>query len=127
MRLLRQILPDEPGGSRRDACATEPFEAFTIRPDGTGRSALRSWPDALPRSWAPDGSRLAVAIDGAALNSEIYSVTPEGTLPRRLTRDFASDLMPAWSPDGSSIVFTAGLRATTICIASTPAAPVSSS
>jgi Tol biopolymer transport system component len=38
-------------------------------------------------------------------NFEIYTVGIDGVGPKRLTRNPARDLAPAWSPDGGKIVF----------------------
>jgi Tol biopolymer transport system component len=46
-------------------------------------------------SWSgPDGN-----------NYDIYVVKPGGQEPLRLTTDPATDVYPAWSPDGSQIAF----------------------
>lgn len=42
---------------------------------------------------------------GSSCNYEIYSINPDGTGLMRLTNNPASDGRPAWSPDGSRIVF----------------------
>jgi Tol biopolymer transport system component len=39
-------------------------------------------------------------------NFEIYAMNPDGTSQARLTNNAASDLSPAWSPDGTKIAFT---------------------
>src|SRR5213083_3084647 len=39
-------------------------------------------------------------------NNEIYVMNADGTGLTRLTNDPASDVYPAWSPDGSRIAFT---------------------
>ena len=44
----------------------------------------------------------AAAVDG---NTDIYVVRPGGSAPTRLTTHPASDVEPAWSPDGSRIAF----------------------
>jgi hypothetical protein len=38
-------------------------------------------------------------------NDEIYTMNPDGSLPARLTNHAARDIAPAWSPDGTKIVF----------------------
>jgi Tol biopolymer transport system component len=58
--------------------------------------------------WSPDGSRLAVAVEGEDA-SQIYAVAADGTGEARpLTRlqDDALDESPLWSPDGKMIAFT---------------------
>ena len=107
--LLRHYLLDEPAEKGASTCESQTFGVHTIKPDGTGRSQISGWPvGAGPSSWSPDGSSLAVAMDGRDLNSEIYVLATDGTLKRRLTHDFAFDAMPAWSPDGSSLAFMRG-------------------
>ena len=39
---------------------------------------------------------------------EIYTVASDGTALTRLTRDLAPDILPAFSPDGSSVAFARG-------------------
>jgi hypothetical protein len=38
-------------------------------------------------------------------NTEIYTMNPDGSSQTRLTNNAASDLTPAWSPDGTKIAF----------------------
>jgi Tol biopolymer transport system component len=45
-------------------------------------------------SYIPDGSDM-----------EIYTINPDGTDPERLTDNAYQDYSPAWSPDGTQIVF----------------------
>jgi Tol biopolymer transport system component len=54
--------------------------------------------DAVP---SPDGSQLAFT----ALNRLYVMDLPDGK-PKRLTKNNFTEAMPAWSPDGSQIVFT---------------------
>jgi TolB protein len=80
-----------------------------MRPDGSGRSAVAEWPvGGLPTSWSADGSRLAIQLDRRDLNSEIYTIAPQGTNLSRVTHDLAFDGLPAFSPDGSRVAFTRG-------------------
>jgi len=55
-------------------------------------------------SWSPNGDRIALCglRDGHA---DLYLVAPDGSGLRQLTDDLYDDREPAWSPDGSSIVF----------------------
>ena len=55
-------------------------------------------------SWSPDGSRLAFSgmVGGV---SDLYLYEFSTGMTRRLTNDLNADMQPAWSPDGSTIVF----------------------
>jgi Tol biopolymer transport system component len=64
------------------------------------------WP-----TWSPDGSRLAFASERSG-NFDIYCMDVQAALEgagetalRQLTQGRASDLEPAWSPDGARIAF----------------------
>lgn len=66
--------------------------------------------------WSPDGNTIAFFSDRGG-NPDIYIMKPDGSQVEQLTRDaFASlyftkspeDGNPAWSPDGSQIVFESG-------------------
>jgi TolB protein len=65
-------------------------------------------PEGAP-AWSPDGSTIAFSSrrDG---NWEIYTVRPDGTELRRLTRDEAFDAAPVWAPDGSGMIAFASDR-----------------
>ena len=54
--------------------------------------------------WSPDGTRFVFwrASGGA---TDIFSANADGSNVQRLTDDPAFDFTPAWSPDGSKIVF----------------------
>jgi TolB protein len=66
-----------------------------------------SWP-----TWSPDGSKIAFAAtdrydDGTGNNFyELFTMNPDGTGLTRITNDEFRDLQPAWSPDGSTLVYT---------------------
>jgi dipeptidyl aminopeptidase/acylaminoacyl peptidase len=59
--------------------------------------------------WSPDGSRIAFeSRRGPGQRADIWSVAPDGTNPRRLTRAserYAEDTFPHWSPDGAKLAF----------------------
>lgn len=57
-------------------------------------------------AWSPDGRRIAF-VSTADGNPDIYTMRPDGTGVRQLTKnDFVFDEAPNWSPDGTHIVFT---------------------
>lgn len=55
-------------------------------------------------AWSPSATRLAFTATHPG-NTDIYSVARDGTRPRRLTLDPASDSGASWSPDAGSLAF----------------------
>ena len=53
-------------------------------------------------TWAPDGRRIAVALQGS-----IFAVDPESGRAEELTYNSKYHSSPDWSPDGQWIVYTA--------------------
>jgi TolB protein len=95
-------------------------EVMTLSLGGTDPDPVADEGDVegLPRSpaWSPDGSRLALVsapvtfdefgdFDGLGPPS-IYVVDADGADPRVLVPATDSAVAPAWSPDGSSIVYS---------------------
>jgi dipeptidyl aminopeptidase/acylaminoacyl peptidase len=81
---------------------------------GPSRALIR---DAQSPAWSPDGRRLAFASvrdrNGSRCGAhecsyagELYVAAADGTAPLRLTNNAGDDAGPAWSPDGSRILFT---------------------
>lgn len=62
-------------------------------------------------AWSPDGSRIAYwhgsinSPDGGPADAEIYTIAADGGTPARLTCDDAASIEPAWSADGTRIVY----------------------
>jgi Tol biopolymer transport system component len=77
--------------------------AFAVRATdlagNTGKAAVYAW---SIKGGAP--TRVAFASDRSG-NFEIYSIDPSGRGLTRLTTNRASDLDPAWSPDGTKLAF----------------------
>lgn len=71
--------------------------------DGSNKKALTNINSTAP-AWSPDGNRI-VFMSNAAGNWDLYTISPEGGSPERLTDDLGDDGLPAWSPDGKKIAF----------------------
>jgi TolB protein len=65
---------------------------------------LSSVPNAMGGVYSPDGTRIAFTAQEAG-NADVWVMNADGSGARRLTRDPALDLSPAWSPDGKRIAF----------------------
>ena len=82
------------------------WSIFLMNSDGTnhqfltvGQSGFLSAP-----TWSPDGSKVAFVSDRGE-NSDIWTVSTDGTDPVNITNHEAKDHSPAWSPDGEWIAF----------------------
>jgi Tol biopolymer transport system component len=90
-------------------------EVYAMSADGSRQVNLSRSPapDDFP-AWSPDGRSVAYVsyLGGAdpntvgAGNAEIFVAASDGSGRRDLTRDRRWDGDPAWSPDGSRLVFT---------------------
>ena len=87
----------------------------TIGPNGADRLVVAPEANDIEiysrsASWSSDGSRIAFShnTNGHDGREQIYAVSPDGTGLTELTTFDAlrTDTEPAWSPDGSHIVFT---------------------
>jgi WD40 repeat protein len=77
---------------------------YVIRPDGTGRTRVRTrTPGARWPSWSPNGRRLVFSSGELPSRSAIYTIDLDGSHKRLVARGSAPD----WSPDGSTIAYRA--------------------
>ena len=90
-------------------------EIYIMRADGTHiRRLTNNW-NASDRSpdFSPDGKRIVFLSNrdatGGAGNAEIWVMDTNGRHAVNLTRSPYIDDHPAWSPDGSRILFERGL------------------
>ena len=90
------------------------LELYTIKPDGTGLRRLTVTPGLHEENpnWSPDGERIAFDACRAdsfpcpgSANYEIFVMRSNGGPQTRLTFVDQIDANPAWSPDGTEIVF----------------------
>jgi Tol biopolymer transport system component len=65
--------------------------------------------DNLP-GWSPDGSRIVFTRRQADGNYDVFTIRPEGSDLRRLTRSAAVDGHAVWSTDGKHILWNSGMH-----------------
>ena len=75
-------------------------------PDGLNQKRLTSNEAAhdMAACWSPYGSKIVFQSDRDG-NAEIYVMGTDGTNPRRLTEDPATDTMPSFSSKGDRVAF----------------------
>lgn len=90
-------------------------DLFAVRvADGRLTALTRSgesWRGNFTPAYSPDGRTLAFSRSTDAFNNDIFLARPDGSGLRRLTRSLGThdrqgeEMMPAWSPDGRTLVF----------------------
>jgi TolB protein len=77
--------------------------SYVLAADGSGARSLGEflW---TPR-WSPDGSRLVYRNNLGSGESDVYTMSVEGSDRRRLTSSPGDELEPQWSPDGRQIAY----------------------
>jgi Tol biopolymer transport system component len=91
---------------------------LTGKLDGGPRRALRlPVPDAQGPAWSPNGRMIAFvggqrAREGryVATDADLYVARSDGRRARRVTRDVNREAAPAWSPDGTELVYVRSAR-----------------
>lgn len=82
-----------------------PRDLFVVNADATGLRMVAS--AAGSPSWSPDGEQIAFQTSGATGGTAIAIVNADGTGRTVLaSTDQGSNLAPAWSTDGSTIVYS---------------------
>ena len=76
-----------------------------VRPDGTGKTRLGSYPGCRDPAWSPDGRRFALACGEYPADRGIYVMNVAGSELHRILDD-QYPASPTWSPDGATIAFS---------------------
>jgi Tol biopolymer transport system component len=115
------FMSQEPGASGDDP----DYNIFVMKADGTGITRLTDAPgsDGFP-SWSPDGTRIAFSstrddcrhatapdcrsTGDIGPHHEVWIMDANGSNQHRLSGTFGQ--FSSWSPDGSAIVFSPGLK-----------------
>ncbi len=111
----RGYLPDP-----RDPSATPPREIYLLpAAGGIARKLTSLGIDARDLAWRPDGSAIAFVADYSQRDERVYeradlfTVSVDGRLTR-LTDDGYHHGSPAWTPDGTTLVFSRQQGLTTV-------------
>lgn len=102
------IVTHEDGLIAYSRSTSDGMELHSVMPDGTGDTVIPT-PPGLPwlHAWSPDGSKIAVAIfpTGGGQRA-IWVMNADGSQATQVAT--AEDVsVPSWSPDGSTIAYSA--------------------
>lgn len=94
------------------------FKPAIVKPEGSdyramsfaesGVYTLTSGQINLDPTWSQDSEKLLwvyLNVSFSSFNSEVYLSDADGGNEQNLTDDGGNDIMPAWSPDGTQVVF----------------------
>lgn len=77
---------------------------YIINEDGTGRRRLIGNNAEFP-NWSPDGSLIAITANPAGGNDTLFTIRPDGSEFKPVSRSPERKHSPAWSPDGTRMVY----------------------
>jgi hypothetical protein len=108
LRILTPGLTWSPDGNRLAAAVrsgrSDAVVLIDVTTEQTERIEIPGVKQILSVSWSPDGQQIAMAASDG-MQSDIWLLTLEDGSVENVTNDVWSDFEPAWSPDGSVIVF----------------------
>jgi dipeptidyl aminopeptidase/acylaminoacyl peptidase len=88
-------------------------QVWTVAAEGGWPEAVTAFDDPVGSvAWSPDGSKLAFTLaPGGGMNSQIYTVRPDGTGLRRLTDGGkATNRLGRWARDGRALLVASNRR-----------------
>jgi TolB protein len=80
---------------------------YVMNADGSGVRKLTTTELNYSPNWAPGNAIVFTRSTGGG-GKQVWTVNPDGTGLRALTNDDGEDKFPAWSPDGSTVVYSHG-------------------
>ena len=83
-------------------------EIWVCDSDGSKAAQLTSFGGAAiyGPSWSPDSQNIALTVAQKGMKDDIYVISANGGVPRRLTANPAEDKWPDWSHDGKWLYFS---------------------